>query len=504
MEVPKPHTFSGQWDAKELNNFLWHMERYFKAIALTDEPTKVRTATLYLTDNATLWWRRRFLEIEKGTCTIDTRVDFKKEIKKQFYSEDVEYLARKKIKYLKHTGSIRDYVKEFFSLMLEAPSMNEKTLFEFMDNLQGWVEQELRRIGVRDLATAMVATESLMDYKESMSSDDEGLKGSQISGGGEVVPPKGSKDSRSTDGGEEVPHSTARYGKGKVPHTREDKGRRKPKLKCFLCDGLHLTRECPKRKALSALIEKNEKTMEDARLGSIQMIGALQVMPKASPQGSKAGEQAEVASPREDKNLKGKEKLVGKKSRHSKPRPNGYQQKAESSREKEVETILVEWVTRKHGVPPMREYLVRWKGLPKRKASWEREDVLGKFADWNRWFETEVSTGSSMAWVGESVMNSLSRPQHSMGRIPQWAQERPLSPYIRRVNVLEPCGDFFDQSYMEGFRRPWRSLHNCRRCWKCPHICRRVWKNVEEYGRPWNVGEWSSIFHGSLVNTCTW
>ena len=66
VEVPKPHTFGGQRVAKELDNFLWHMERYFEAITLIDEPTKVRTATLYLTDNATLWWRRRFLEIEKG------------------------------------------------------------------------------------------------------------------------------------------------------------------------------------------------------------------------------------------------------------------------------------------------------------------------------------------------------------------------------------------------------------------------------------------------------
>ena len=138
VEVLKPHTFSGNRDAKELDNFSWHMERYFEAIALTDEATKVRTATLYLTDNATLWWRRRFLEIEKGTCTIDTWEDFKREIKKQLYLEDVEYLARKKFKYLKHTGSIHDHVKEFSSLMLEAPGMNEKTLlFEFKDNLQG-------------------------------------------------------------------------------------------------------------------------------------------------------------------------------------------------------------------------------------------------------------------------------------------------------------------------------------------------------------------------------
>ena len=36
VEVPKPHGFSGKRDAKELDNFLWHMERYFEAIALTD------------------------------------------------------------------------------------------------------------------------------------------------------------------------------------------------------------------------------------------------------------------------------------------------------------------------------------------------------------------------------------------------------------------------------------------------------------------------------------
>ena len=41
------------------------------------------------------------------------------------------------MKRLKHIGSIRDYVKEFSSLMLEIPNMTkEELLFNFMDNLQ--------------------------------------------------------------------------------------------------------------------------------------------------------------------------------------------------------------------------------------------------------------------------------------------------------------------------------------------------------------------------------
>ena len=54
MEVPKPQGFDGKRDSKELDSFLWHMERHFEAIALTNEMAKVRTTTLYLTDTATL------------------------------------------------------------------------------------------------------------------------------------------------------------------------------------------------------------------------------------------------------------------------------------------------------------------------------------------------------------------------------------------------------------------------------------------------------------------
>ena len=47
------------------------MEWYFEVTTLTDEAVKVHTVTLYLIDMITLWWRQRYVDIEKGACIID-------------------------------------------------------------------------------------------------------------------------------------------------------------------------------------------------------------------------------------------------------------------------------------------------------------------------------------------------------------------------------------------------------------------------------------------------
>ena len=52
------------------------MEQYFKA---SDEEEKVKTAISYFIDDATLWWRRRYADVEKGLCEIKTWEELKKE-----------------------------------------------------------------------------------------------------------------------------------------------------------------------------------------------------------------------------------------------------------------------------------------------------------------------------------------------------------------------------------------------------------------------------------------
>ena len=65
--------------------------------------------------------------------------------------------------------------------------MDEKDLlFNFMDNLQSWAEQELRRRGIQDLSTAMAVAESLMDFRRGDSSQEKSpFKGSHAKGGGD-------------------------------------------------------------------------------------------------------------------------------------------------------------------------------------------------------------------------------------------------------------------------------------------------------------------------------
>ena len=53
-----------------------------------------------------------------------------------------------------------------------------------------------------------------------------------------------------------------------MPYTCDDKGKGKqrkfvPRLRCFICDGLHFARECPKKEALNALSKKSENEEGD-------------------------------------------------------------------------------------------------------------------------------------------------------------------------------------------------------------------------------------------------
>ncbi|XP_059294573.1 uncharacterized protein LOC132047562 [Lycium ferocissimum] len=62
IEAPKPPVFKVVRDVQEVENFLWHLENYFKHGKVRDDETKINTVVLYLTETAMLWWRRKVAE----------------------------------------------------------------------------------------------------------------------------------------------------------------------------------------------------------------------------------------------------------------------------------------------------------------------------------------------------------------------------------------------------------------------------------------------------------
>ena len=258
LEVPKPSPFMGKREARAVDDFLWEMEQYMEGVNIVDDASKIKTATRYLKDTAALWWRRRYGDIERGTCTINTWADFVQDLKKQFYPENAKHEAKSRLRKLTHSGTIREYVKEFTTLVLEIPDLSEQdSLFYFLDGLQGWAKTELERRGVQDLATAIAHAEALIDLGERRSLKPTNEDSGDEQGGGE-------KQVRDWDDG-----ARRSQRKEKIPYKS---------IKCFVCDGPHRARDCPKKMSLQAMMANTEESPceeEDAHLGSLRILNAI-------------------------------------------------------------------------------------------------------------------------------------------------------------------------------------------------------------------------------------
>lgn len=244
IKIPEPKPFGGKRSAKELENFLWDVEQYFRA-AHIPEDDRVTITSMYLSGDAKLWWRTR--QEDDARPQIRTWSDLRKELRETFLPTNSGWVARDALRKLKHNGSVREYVKDFTSLLLDIKDMSEEDkLFNFVAGLQSWAQIELRRRGVRDLPSAIVAADSLVDLRIEKLDSVHGK------------PKKNGKffDKTKKNGAEkdkEIPESSNQQQKQKFFESG-----------CFICKGPHRARDCPrKEKALSALTAK-ESDDEDS------------------------------------------------------------------------------------------------------------------------------------------------------------------------------------------------------------------------------------------------
>jgi hypothetical protein len=142
------------------------MELYL-GVARIGADEQVNITTMYLSSDAKLWWRTQIKDdLNVWRPKIETWDCLKQELKEQFLPNNMSWLAREDLKKLKQDKSVRDYVKDFSSLILDIENMSEEDkLFNFMSGLQPWAQAELRRQNVKDLPSAIAAADSLVDFK---------------------------------------------------------------------------------------------------------------------------------------------------------------------------------------------------------------------------------------------------------------------------------------------------------------------------------------------------
>ncbi|KAJ8636765.1 hypothetical protein MRB53_011032 [Persea americana] len=109
--------------------------------------------------------------------------------------------------------------------------------------VKGWAQAELRRQNVKDLTAAVAAAEALVDYKAERTESADAEKSKS----------KGSKNGKKKNGNGDD-------GKDKQFNGNSEPG--KPSMAnsgCFICQGPHRARECPKKEKLNALVAVNEQ-----------------------------------------------------------------------------------------------------------------------------------------------------------------------------------------------------------------------------------------------------
>ncbi|GJY14836.1 putative nucleotidyltransferase, ribonuclease H [Tanacetum coccineum] len=215
----------------------------------------------YLKDIAALWWRRRYGDIERGTATIDTWAEFVADFKKQFYPENAKNEAKSRLRNLKQSGTIREYVKEFTTLVLEIPELSDQdSLFYFLDGLQGWAKTELEQRGVQDPSTAIPHAKSLIDFSTRRESSK----------------PKDQKVNQEKGEGEK--NAQPKVDPARKPPTGKDKNLKMSykSVGCFICDGPHRACDCPKTASLNGMTAHEEEDASDGEsMGSIRILNAI-------------------------------------------------------------------------------------------------------------------------------------------------------------------------------------------------------------------------------------
>lgn len=132
---PKPDQFFGTDDAKRVRQWVFQVENYFNVIGEPDE-RRVPYATTLLRKNALLWWQSLRPEERPATWA-----DFSRVLIEYFQPLSATIVARDNLARLYQKTSVKAYVEEFKSQVLNIPDITDA---EKLDKFRRGLKREVR------------------------------------------------------------------------------------------------------------------------------------------------------------------------------------------------------------------------------------------------------------------------------------------------------------------------------------------------------------------------
>ncbi|KAL0345421.1 UNVERIFIED_CONTAM: hypothetical protein Sradi_4373400 [Sesamum radiatum] len=142
----------------------------------------------------------------------------------------------------------------------------EDKLFNFLSGLQTWAQTKLRCQGVKDLSSSIAPVDRLVDYRVASGSDPEKKKkysGKEKGKSGKVWKNRKFKKKRNREVAGAGSKNTVQ------PYVKKSRNG------CYLCNGYHRMRDCPKHRKFNALVAEADNEGGSLRVNGKEVMAML-------------------------------------------------------------------------------------------------------------------------------------------------------------------------------------------------------------------------------------
>jgi hypothetical protein len=154
-----PGLFTGsQRDCENFRAWVFQLAEYFALMGIFQDEQKIQYTGTLLRNGAATWFRT----VRQAPNPITVWDEFVRNLEANFVPSNAAKVARNKLASLKQSGSAREYIREFRTLVLDIPNMNEsEKLDKFTRDLKPFLRREVEMKDPTTFSEAVQIVEKL-------------------------------------------------------------------------------------------------------------------------------------------------------------------------------------------------------------------------------------------------------------------------------------------------------------------------------------------------------